>query len=200
MGRSLVTPPDEEPVSVPEAKLWLRDAEVVTPQDTVIASGIVAARQYVEEITGRQLITQTWLETFDGFPCASRTNRFAALRLSLSPAIAITHIKYDDSAGVEQTLDTAVYALRSNRQPAEIALKVNQVWPVTQDGPDSVRVTLTVGYGEDANHVPAPIKLAIKKLLAGSYRTRESVVTGTIVIPNPEVERDLMAFSVLAVA
>lgn len=199
MGRTLITAPDEEPVSIGEAKLWLRAAQIDTPQDAAIASAITEEREYFESITERRLITQTWLETFDGFPLSSWDNRWSAIRPSLRPILTVTHIKYDDSSGAEQTVDPSVYLLRATSRPPEIALRVGQSWPSAQDGPDSVRVTMTVGYGADADAVPERAKKAILMLLAGKYHNRESNVTGTI-STNPELERILNEFGSIPVA
>ncbi len=66
MGVSIITQPTVEPVSLEEAKLYLRvDA---TSEDDLISSLIQAAREYVETHTRRTLIYTTYRYTLDTFP------------------------------------------------------------------------------------------------------------------------------------
>lgn len=198
MGRSLVTAPTEEPLTLEAAKLHLR--EDGSEQDAIIQALIVTARRHAEEVTGRRLITQDWKETLDAFPCVSSRNRFAAIRLGLSPIQSVVSIKYIDTSGAEQTLSTDVYALRADRQPPEVALKFGQTWPVARDEPDAVRVTVRVGYGSEPSSVEEGIRTAMLIHLSAMYEQREGVITGTIVADNPLVETLYGPYKVLAVA
>ncbi len=55
----LKTAPAVEPISTSEAKLHLKlDSD--TTDDTLIAALITAAREIIENMTGRALINQTW--------------------------------------------------------------------------------------------------------------------------------------------
>jgi hypothetical protein len=64
---------------------------------------ISAARTFVEEYTGTKLVSQTVL---------MQGRDFCDLwHLPNAPVISLSSVKYLDTAGVEQTLDTAVYEL-----------------------------------------------------------------------------------------
>lgn len=198
MGRSLVSGPTEEPITLEAAKLHLR--EDGSEQDALIQSLIVAVRRHAEEVTGRRLMTQDWKETLDRFPYCTSINRFAAIRLGLSPVQSVVSIRYTDSAGVDTLLSTDVYALRADRQPPEVALKFGQTWPATRDEPDAVRVTVRVGYGSEPSSVEDGIRTAMLIHLSAMYEQREGVITGTIVADNPLVEQLYGPYKVLAVA
>ena len=69
MGLYLITPPAAEPVSLVDAKAWLRVS--FTNDDTLISSLITAARFYAENYLNRQLVTATWELRNDIFPIYS---------------------------------------------------------------------------------------------------------------------------------
>lgn len=192
MGRTLVTPPAEEPLGLQEAKDHLRETASVTQQDDVIAADILAAREHAEAVLGKHLITQTWTETFDAFPCVSLKNRFAALRLSLAPIQSVTELRYTDTSGVDTLLATSVYTLRKDRHPPEIALKYGQTWPATRDEPDAVRVTVVVGYGDSPDAVPSEIRTWMKQYVENAFLNRG----GSVQVPDDL----LLRHAVLAVA
>ena len=66
MALAIKTAPTTEPLTIDEAKLHLR--EDGTDQDDLISSLIVAARQHVEDVLKRSLITQTWELWLEEFP------------------------------------------------------------------------------------------------------------------------------------
>lgn len=171
---TLVTAPTEEPVSLEEAKAHLREDS--TDEDGLVSALISAAVGHMDGwsgILGRCMITQTWAESFDGFPSGYHGNK---LRFRLSPNLDLAWIKYRDSANVEQTLSTTVYEgpFVDDVGPY-VALRENQVWPSTYERYDAVTVQYTVGYGTAAQ-VPQAIRQAILLLVGHWYYSREAVV------------------------
>ena len=171
---ALVTAPTEEPVTLEEAKAHLRVDE--SDEDGLIAALISAAVSHIDGwsgILGRCMVTQTWGESFDGFPSGYHGNK---LRLRLDPNLSITWIKYSDSANVEQTLSQTVYEgpFVDDIGPY-VALRENQVWPSTYERYDAVTVRYTVGY-RAAAQVPHAIRQAILLLVGHWYYSREAVV------------------------
>src|SRR3569623_1789255 len=82
MAAILLTPPEAEPLSVTDAKAYLR---VETGDDDVlIASLIAAARSHVEALSRGVLLTQTWRLELDGWPPDGR------IKPKLAPLNAVT--------------------------------------------------------------------------------------------------------------
>jgi uncharacterized phiE125 gp8 family phage protein len=94
--------PSAEPVSLHEAKLFLRvehDAE-----DGAIQQMIATAREVAEQILNRSLLMQRWVATLYSAP-AHRVG------LSFGPVSAIVSVTYYDDAGAATIADTESYRL-----------------------------------------------------------------------------------------
>lgn len=171
MPLRLVTAPETEPVDVDEAKAHLRLEH--TLDDDYVMALITAARQYVEEICWRGLVTQTW-ELVLGEFCEEDE-----IQLPKGNLASITSVTYTDANGAAQTLATSVYEADTTNVPGFVRLKYGQSWPATRDRWDAVVIKYVVGWsGED---VPAPIKQAILLLVSQMYEHRTPEVTGTII-------------------
>ena len=81
---SLVTEPAVEPVSTAEAKLHLRVD--IDEDNTLIDAFVQTAREHVEDVTARAMITQTWEWYADAFPAGDR------IELLLPPLQSVTSI------------------------------------------------------------------------------------------------------------
>lgn len=162
-GLTLVTKPATEPVTLDEAKLHLRldqDAE-----DTLVSGLIVAAREYVEMYTRRQLVTATWALSLDAWP--------GVIRPPKPPLLGVTAITYLDQAEVEQTLDAGVYRVDTTLEPGRIVRAAGASWPALAPVPGAIRVTYDAGYGA-ASAVPETFRQAILLTLSDLYERRES--------------------------
>lgn len=171
---SLVTAPTIEPITVDEAKDWARITD--DTEDAVVERLITAARGFVEEITGRALITQTWDYYLDAFPCGLGTIDVPRPRLQ-----SVTFVKYTDEDGVVQTLDAAEYTVDTKREPARIVPAYGESWPSIRDVPNAVQVRFVAGYGAAAVSVPEQLRHAIGVLVATMYEQRESVAETAMV-------------------
>jgi uncharacterized phiE125 gp8 family phage protein len=201
MTSKLITAPDDEPVSLADAKLHLR--ETGTAQDALIRSLIASARQQAEELTRRAFMTQSWSVYLDAFPLAMRDFRFgpvgsplwpyqtkpaAAIELPRPPVQSITWVKYyDQAAGALQTLDPTLYILDAASEPARLFPAPGASWPATQLRPNAVEVRYVAGYGADAETVPEPIRSWMLLRLAAMYENREEVVVEPRVTASVEV-------------
>lgn len=130
----IITGPAVEPVTLVDAKLHLRVDHA--DDDTLIQSLISTARQQAEHRTGRRYGEQTWMRAYDTFPGWS-------LMLPDPPVTEIVSIKYDDPAGVEQTMPDADYRLRQHSEPS-VVLPV-KAWPTAASEPGAVRITYKCG-------------------------------------------------------
>lgn len=171
---SLVTPPDGEPIDRTEAKAHLR--VTVTDEDSLIDSLIQAAREHVESVTRRALLTQTWDLKIGAFPCGD-----APLELPNAPLVSVTSVSYVDTAGVTQTWASSNYTVTAPSGPHAgfgcITPVYGAYWPATQDVINAVTVRFVAGYGKKED-VPESIKAAMKVLIGTWFVMRQSVMTG----------------------
>lgn len=168
MAHKLITAPTVEPIDVATLKAWCR---IDASDEDAILTGlcIPAARQACETATGRALITQTWEAVLDAWPASS------AIELLRAPVLAITSVKYIDTNGVEQTLDSSAYALDKDSEPGWLLPAYGTDWPEARDTANAIRVRYTAGYGAAASDVPQALRMWIALHAAASYQTRESV-------------------------
>lgn len=187
MSLKVITGPSSEPVSLDEAKLHLRVDG--TTEDALISSLIVAAREEVEHLTGRALMTQTLEAAFDCF-----TDK---MRLPKPPLVSITSVKYIDDSGVEQTLDAANYYVDDHREPVRFVRAFGVCWPSTRRQESAVKILYQAGYAS-AGAVPAGIKAWMLLRIGSLYANRESEAVGVTVAALPYVDRLLDVYRVYA--
>lgn len=175
---SLVTAPAVEPLSLSEVKLFLRVDH--TSDDTLIASMLVSARQWVETYTRRALCTQTIDFRYTDWPV-----QYAPLVVPYGPLQSVTSITYVDEDQVVQTLGASNYVVRTQSGPkagrGTIEIADGVTLPSLSTQPDRpVTVRAVCGYGS-APQVPDGIKAAIYLLLGDLYEQRQETITGTSV-------------------
>ena len=105
----LITPPATEPVSLAEAKLYLRIDQ--DDEDDLIRALVVAARLLVEAASGRMLIDQGWRIVLDRWPAGG------VLRLPLSPVRQVTGVRVRDAAGAAAELAASALVLEIGADP-----------------------------------------------------------------------------------
>lgn len=167
-GLSLVTSPSAYPVTLAEAKDYLR--VTASDEDTLITSLIATATEYAENFTGRKFITQSWALTYDEFPSDE-------ICLPFTPVQSITHIKYKDENGVLQTWASSKYQSDLTGIIPKIKPVYTETFPSTFN---TVTVTFVAGYDYDetvspvdlAENVPQGIKQAILYLVSQFYDNR----------------------------
>lgn len=173
MAYKITVPATVEPLTLDEARTHLRveayGSPLEHPDDTYISSCITVAREFCEQYLERALAQQTIEMALDNFPDQS-------IELPLAPTNSITSVKYYDTSDVEQTVLTTVYSLDDYSEPNWLTLKVNQRWPVTNQGANNVKILMTVGY-LPAN-VPTPIKAAMLLIVGNLYENRQQDLLG----------------------
>lgn len=173
-GLTLVTAATEEPLLLSEAKKQVELATQDTAHDEHLVRLIKAARQYAEEFTGRAIVTQTWDFNLDQWPI-----RNGLILLPKSPLASVTHVKYYDNDGVQQTWSSANYVVQTSREPGRIALAYGQSWPSARYQPDSIVVRFVAGQARTS--VPERIKAAMLLLVGHWFEHREEVNVGNVV-------------------
>jgi uncharacterized phiE125 gp8 family phage protein len=184
VGRSILTKPSEEPITLAEAKTHLRESG--TDQDQLIEALIVTAREQAETHTGRAFCTQSWTLKLDAFPC----ERF--IRIPYPPLISVQSVKYYDSDGVLQTMSTSDYVVDTTSHIGKIDLAYEAEWPTPRTMPNAVVIAFTCGYGGREN-VPSSIKAAMLLNLSHLYENREATISGTIITPLPMAYDSLLS-------
>jgi uncharacterized phiE125 gp8 family phage protein len=172
MKAALYLAPTQEPVSLEDIKLHCRITE--NDDDEFLESLIKAAREQVESILHRALITQTWDYWIDGFP----THNY--LELPWGKLQSVTSLAYTDSAGTTTTMvATTDYLVDTNSDPGRIILPYGVPWPsFSAYSMNPIKCRFICGYGATAEDVPSSIRAAIKLLVAHLYEQRELVNIG----------------------
>ena len=178
----LKTAPTTTPISLAEAKSFLRIDSDFDDDNTYITSLINVATSMVEEFTRRRLITQTFNIFYDEFP--------PYIDLQIGEVASVTHIKYYDTSNALQTLATSNYDVDTKIRPGRIYQSEDGDFPNTYDRPNAVEVEFIVGAS--ASDIPAPIIQAIYIIVGRYYENRQDVVTGTIVSELPLMVNHLL--------
>lgn len=152
------TAPTTEPVTLAEAKAWLRVD--TNDNDLAIATAIAAARNAIEQWLQRQLLTAVYELRLDGFP----SEQDNILRLPMGPVQSITSISYQDVDDNTTTQDLAKISQDLKSDPARLRPKVGEVWPTTRKDLNAITVKYSTGYGTVAD-IPGSILVALRMLL-----------------------------------
>ncbi len=160
------TGPAQEPVLLEDARSHLRVTG--TSRDDEIRRRLAGARLQVEKDTGRRLINQTLIYRRDyAFPPTE-------LVLPVSPVSSVTYVKYVDTDGVTQTMTVDEdYVVDMTGERCRIYPPYNEDWPSdVRDCRNAVEVKFVVGYGPNANDVPADLQDAVLLKLGDSWTVR----------------------------
>lgn len=168
-----VTAPAAEPISRQELKDQSRVD--IADDDSRIDQYIKAARETIEIVLRRTLVTTTLELRLDDFPGIRDV-----ILLPRPPIKTFTSVKYLDTAGVEQTLAASLIQTDLNSEPGKLMPAPNQDWPETEAQRfHTVTIKYDAGYG-DASAVPGGIKQAIAMQAAHWYENREAVLVGVV--------------------
>lgn len=147
---------------------------------------MAAAQAWVERVTARKLVSQTWKWFLDDWPCSDY------MILPFGQLTSVTHVKYTDSADSQTTFSSTYYATSIARDPGVLALKYGQSWPsATLRTLDPIEVQFVCGWAT-AGVVPADLQNAILLLAGHLYEHRESVIVGE----TASVDSKALAFGV----
>lgn len=190
MSAILLTPPALEPVSLADAKLFLRVAH--DDDDDVIAALIAAARVQVEAQTRRALIEQGWRLTRDVWPAAGR------LPILPAPLQQVTAIRVFDADGAPHVLDADDFDIDTISAPAVLAFARKAPRPPGKLAA-GIEIDIVAGYGDEPDDVPEPLRQAIRMLVAHWYENRGVIAASGEVASMPAAAASLIApFRVLS--
>lgn len=164
MTSYLLAGPAEEPVSLAEAKAYLKVDD--SAEDGLITTLIGAARLHVEGVTGQALLAQSWRVVLDAWP----ENRM--VKLPVTPFMAVTEIMaYDDNGGghavpLAQFLSEPDRLLLPDAVAGMPALRARQ----------GIEIDYVAGFGTEPAAVPADIRQALLVLVGYWHEHRDAVI------------------------
>jgi uncharacterized phiE125 gp8 family phage protein len=131
----VVTDVAVEPITLADAKAHLRVSH--TNDDAKITALLGRAREQAEHLTGRsfapktlRVVVSTWGD---------------AIELPRGPVNAVSHVRYLDQDGVEQTLSASNYYLDTKAAIAVVRRAPDVRYPLLSARLDAVRVQYTAG-------------------------------------------------------
>lgn len=163
MRLKVVTPPASLPVTLAEARAWLRLTD--DSEDTLVNSAIKTATDFVERWARRSLLTQTLEMHLDQWP------RDGVIELRRPPIQSLTSIQWRYNAiSAYQTLDSALYVFDNpdDDRPARITRRYSAVWPFLYGEPDSIVIQYVAGWIT----VPEEIRTAVLRLTERIFDSR----------------------------
>lgn len=131
-----LTEPEEEIISLEEAKRHLRIEDDYIHEDVLIESYISAARSYLETINNKLYGVRKLKMTLPGFEDAISIHR--------GPVVEIKKIEYIDTEENQVELDSEKYVYHG-QFPTVIVPYFNKAFPTTKENIDSVFITYRAG-------------------------------------------------------
>lgn len=177
MNLSLYAGPTSEPVTLDELRAQCR--VLSHDEDALLAGYLLRAREYAEVYLGRALMQQTWdlkinwgwpRDTVDGVDTD-------VIHLPKPPLQSVTHVKYFDSSGVEQTLASNQYRVvgaNDRHREAFIVPAYGVTWPTVRSDFEAVSVRFVCGYTQ----VPESIRHAILLIASDWFENRSDNIVG----------------------
>lgn len=175
-GSKINTAPASEPVSAAELRTYaVADATLLPDADA--EAYIATARQYIEDMTGIAMVTQTWDLSLDRWPSTREpwwdgVRQIAINEINGTPDVvslpryplqsvsAVT--TYDESGNSTAVTVADVFDVDSYGVPGRMVLKNSATWPVALRNSNAILITYVAGYG-DAADVPKPLAQAVKQ-------------------------------------
>jgi uncharacterized phiE125 gp8 family phage protein len=165
MTITVVTPPASEPVSLAEAKLFLRVDH--NAEDSLIASLIGAAREAVEAGCGRALVTRRVRESLDIW----RRDAVNGAVLSLGPVTNVVAVRLLANNGAQSVIDPERYRIEGNRDRPRLVFPSG--FPATLRSAGGIEIEYDCGYADEAADLPIALRLATFQIAASLYELRQ---------------------------
>ena len=161
----LLTPPASEPLSLAEAKAWLRlDSST---EDDLVSALIVSARMIVEATTRRMLLTQSWRLVLDAWPQSN------IVKIPLAPFQSVAAMRVYDRNNVAQPVAAALATIDASPDRARLYFSGNP--PMPGRAIAGIEIDVVAGYGALPSSLPEPIRQAMRMLVARWYENRGDI-------------------------
>lgn len=160
MTMQLITPPAIEPVTIADARAFLRID--TSADDDILQRLLATARELVEAKTGLALITQSWRLKIARWP---RSGRIALYRFPVQMIEKVT--VRDSDLNLIEIDPEDMYLLLANRPHRLCFAKRSRAAGLTD-----ITVDFTAGFGSTPDKVPEALKQAILVLCGNLYENR----------------------------
>jgi len=188
MKTVLVTSSTGEPITLEDLKAHLRIMPGETEDDDYLNALISMSREYVEQVTNRKLMPQSWKLYLDAWP----DKDYVQLPYGKVVSVPSTGIVYTNSTGDSTTFSSTAWSASTASDPGRVYLEYDSDWPtVTLDNKDPISVEFVCGYSTRAK-IPGSIKHAMKVVCSNYYENRESIVTGMTVTASIPIVKALL--------
>lgn len=161
-----LAPPAAEPVSLAEAKEYLRiggDGE-----DGLVGSLIAGARARIEALASVAMITRSLRVTMDWWPRGAVEKRTVVM--PVRPADELIAVRVFNGSGVAQTV-TDRFKLARGRSARLVWTDGAFPWPGQRY--NGIEIDYAAGFGEEPDDVAEGLRLAVKRLAAHAYHNRD---------------------------
>jgi uncharacterized phiE125 gp8 family phage protein len=158
--------------------------EATHAEDDLLTDIIRAAREHVEDITRRALLTQTWDYYLDEWPGVDY------IKLPFGNLQSVTSVSWKDTDGTETTLTlTTDYLVETDGEGCgRVVLPYGESWPSGSLYPSNpIKIRFVCGWTTAAS-IPSKIRSAVKILVADMFKFREERITGLSVTMNKTVQ------------
>lgn len=165
MSAMLIVEPVLEPVSLSEAKDYLRVDG--TAEDANLTRLIAAARTWLEGMTRRALLSQTWRYL-------TPPPKAGVVSVPGTPLRSVLAVRLFGRNGTVTTLQPQDYVVSIGPGGTRVHLR---------HAPDDVtgaEIDAEIGYGADPADLPEDLRQAVLQLVAHWFERREPVVSGSL--------------------
>ena len=180
----------EDPVTLAEAKLWLKRGAMIA-DDAIITSLIKSATKQGEDYCNRSFVERTFTGYFDSLQqSAHEQHPFVELRRS--PLLTLSSVKVM-AAAVLVDVASETYQLKPKSSYSRLLFTSA---PSADDTAYPLQVEFIAGYGA-ASTVPDDLKTAIKEHVSFLYENRgDALPDGGIGIP-PQVREKYSKYRIV---
>jgi len=169
MTSYLLAGPAQEPISLAQAKAFLRIEDENTAEDGLIQTLITAARLHLEGVTQKALLAQSWRLVLDGWP----PDR--VVHLPVGPVRALLAVTAYGADGEP----VAVPLVQFGTLPGggtRLVLPARIVGAPGLRAHSGIEIDYEAGYGETADDVPADLRQALLVLVGYWFEHRDAVI------------------------
>lgn len=188
MKTSILRGPKQEPITVAEAKSFLKITH--NQEDDLFLPLIKTARNLAETYTRRKFITQRLMSILPFSPNHKKkeglqrvwvAGDYFALFLPRGPLQKIIEVERVSEEGKSTPISYYGYHVNQDQDPALLMIRDRHGW--------GVRLTYDAGYGESADQVPDVLRHAILKMVVQLYQKRDvlesQLIRGVADLLNP---------------